>query len=78
MRANEMTDEQKTAAVERAERYKEILADYQQQYGFELPEPWQICVQRLLLGGLGDPELHLMFETYREVEGKAGRMEPAV
>jgi len=74
MRANELTDEQKNQAVERAGRASSILADFQQQHGFELPKPWQECVEVLLLGGLGDPELHRIFNTYARVEFEAGRM----
>lgn len=74
MRANELTPEQKTKAVERAENAAAILADFQQQHGFELPKPWRECVEALLLGGLGDPELHRIFNAHACTEFEAGRM----
>jgi len=76
MRANEMTKVQMDAAANRTQKADAILADYQEQYGFELPVPWQKAIGRLLLGGLSDPELHLIFQTYHQVEGEAGRMNP--
>lgn len=80
MRTNEMTTEQRTRALARRERAAEIIADYERQHAFELPAPWQETVPRLLLQGLGDPELHLIFETLMQVEYEAGRLEarPAV
>ncbi len=75
MRANEMTPEQQEAAVARAQNADAILADFERQHGFELPGPWRGCIEVLLLGGLGDPELHRIFDAYAQVEHEAGRME---
>lgn len=75
MRANEMTKVQMDAGVKRTNKADEILADFQQQWGFELPEPWRVCVRKLLLGGLGDPELHEIFTAYAQTEYQEGRME---
>ena len=74
MRKNELTTEQKTKATQRAENAQAILADFEQQHGFELPAPWHECIKELLHGGLGDPELHLIFKTYARVEHAAGCM----
>lgn len=74
MRANEMTDVQRAAALERHGRAEEIISDYERQHDFKLPPPWQVAVTKLLLSGLGDPELHLIFDTLMQVEFDAGRL----
>ena len=74
MRANEMTPEQRAAALARHERADEIIADYEKQHEYELPAPWRTAVGSLLLQGLGDPELHLIFDTLQQVEYEAGRL----
>lgn len=74
MRGIELTPEQRALALTRYDRVAEIVADYEQQHGFTLPQPWKDALPRLLLGGLGDPELHLIFETLMRVEYEAGRL----
>jgi hypothetical protein len=74
MRADEMTAEQREAALKRYERAEEIITDYEQQHDFKLPEPWKSLIPRLLLQGLGDPELHLIFDAIAQVEFQAGRI----
>ena len=75
MRSNEMTEEQRTKAQARSDRAGEIIADYEAQHEFKLPQPWLDTVPTLLLHGLGDPELHLIFSTLAQVEFAAGRLE---
>lgn len=75
MRADEMTEDQKEKALIRCNRADAIIADYESQYGFELPQPWRDALPRLLLQGLGDPELHLIVCTIARVEFAAGRLE---
>ena len=72
MRIDEMTSEQRTRALVRHERAAEIIADHERQHGRKLPAPWVEAVSTLLLQGLGDPELHLIFETIGRVEHDAG------
>jgi hypothetical protein len=74
MKTSEMTETQRAAALVRHERAEEIIVDYEAQHDFELPEPWREAIPRLLLQGLGDPELHLIFETLMRVEYDAGRL----
>lgn len=74
MRANEMTDVQRAAALARHGRAEEIMADYERQHDFKLPPPWRDAVSKLLLSGLGDPELHLIFSALMQVEYQAGRL----
>lgn len=74
MRANEMTPEQREKALVRYEQANEIIADYEKQHKYELPAPWKKALGSLLLQGLGDPELHLIFDTLQEVEYNAGRL----
>lgn len=74
MRVNEMTDVQRNAALERHARTEEIIADYEGQHDFKLLPPWRVAVTKLLLNGLGDPELHLIFSTLMQVEFDAGRL----
>lgn len=74
MRANEMNDIQRGAALMRYGRAEEIISDYEHQHDFKLPLPWRVAVSKLLLNGLGDPELHLIFSTLMQVEFDAGRL----
>lgn len=74
MRTNEMTAEQSAKALVRHERASEIIADFEKQHEYELPAPWKATVGTLLLRGLGDPELHLIFDTLQQVEYEAGRL----
>lgn len=74
MRANELTESQTAAAMARYEQADDILTDYETQHGFKLPQPWRVTIPRLLLQGLGEPELHLIFDTIGEVEFAAGRL----
>jgi hypothetical protein len=74
MRSNEMTEEQHTRALLRYEHAEEILADYEAQHRFTLPKPWRDLVPRLLLQGLGDPELHAIFDAAAQVEFESGRL----
>lgn len=74
MRIEEMTTEQKERALARHARAADIIADYERQHSFELPQPWREAIESLLLRGLGDPELHLIFETVMRVEYEAGRL----
>lgn len=74
MRIEEMTEEQRTKALARSERVGEIVADYEAEYKFTLAAPWPDTVAQLLLRGLGDPELHLIFQTLAQVEFAAGRL----
>lgn len=61
MRGIDLTPEQKAVALDRCQRVNEIIADYEEQHGFKLQPPWKEALPRLLLGGLSDPELHLIF-----------------
>lgn len=74
MRAMEMSEAQRAYALARYDRTEEIIADYEQQHRFKLPEPWPAAVSKLLLNGLSDPELHLIFQTIMQVEYQAGRL----
>lgn len=74
MRMDEMTTEQKARALTRYERAADIIAGYERQHSFELPQPWREAVSSMLMRGLGDPELHLIFETVMRVEYEAGRL----
>lgn len=60
--------------VNRHERSEEIIADFERQHDFKLPQPWHPTVGTLLLRGLGDPSLNLIFETLMLVEFEAGRL----
>lgn len=74
-----LTAEQQAIALQRAKNVDSILLDYEKQYNFELPRPWKEAIEKLLLGGLTDPELHLVFNTLQRVEHDAGRLaEPAM
>jgi hypothetical protein len=75
MRANEMTETQRTAALARYERAEAIIADYESQHRYTLPTPWRETITVLLLNGLGDTELHRIFETILHVEFEAGRLD---
>lgn len=70
-----MTAEQQELAVTRHRQAAEIITDLERQHGFELPDAWHVCLGTLLLGGIGDPELHQIFDAYARVEHEAGRME---
>lgn len=73
MRANEMTPEQREAASDRYEQAEKLISDYETQHGFTLPKPWRDLIPSLLLRGLGDPELHNIFDAIAQVEFEAGR-----
>ncbi len=60
--------------IQRHERAAEIIADYERQHDFVLPKAWVDAVGALLLRGLTDPSLHLIFETLMQVEYEAGRL----
>jgi hypothetical protein len=60
---------------DRHERAAEIIADYESQHSFHLPSPWRPTVSTLLLRGLSDSSLHLIFETLMQVEYEAGRLQ---
>lgn len=66
------TDDQCTARRDRAAM---IIADYEAQHEFKLPEPWKATVEKLLFNGLTDAELHQIFDTLVQVEVEAGRLE---
>ena len=61
-------------SVARHERAEEIIADFERQHDFKLPQPWHSAIGTLLLRGLIDPSLHLIFETLMLVEFEAGRL----
>ncbi|MGE4504057.1 MAG: hypothetical protein AB7D51_01820 [Desulfovibrionaceae bacterium] len=61
-------------ALGRYERAEDILADYQRQYDYALPELWRSTISKLLLKGLTDPELHDLFQTIVGLEIQAGRL----
>lgn len=65
------TDDQ---SIARSRRAADIIADYEAQHDFKLPEPWKATVEKLLLNGLTDPELHRIFDTLVQVEVEAGRL----
>lgn len=60
---------------DRHARAAEIIADYEQQHGYQLPSAWKVTVGTLLLKGLTDPSLHLIFETLMQTEYEAGRLQ---
>lgn len=68
---NEMSVEQKLARHGKADK---IIADYQGQYDFTLPVPWVEAITKMLLHGLTDQDLHLIFNTLMKVEHDAGRL----
>lgn len=74
MRSNEMTEAQRTAGVARYERADELMAAYKAEFGADLPLPWQQVIPGLLLQGLGDPELHHIFDAIAQVEFASGRL----
>lgn len=74
MRLNEMTSEQRNVALMRYDQAEVILVDYETQHQFQLPLPWRELIPHLLLGGLGDPELHQIFQAVAQVEHAAGRL----
>ena len=61
--------------IARNKRAAAIIADYEGQHDFKLPEPWKATVERLLLNGLTNAELHSIFDTLVRVEVEAGRLE---
>ncbi len=65
----------KDQCIARGNRAAVIIADYESQHGFKLPEPWKATVEKLLLNGLTDAELHQIFDTLVQVEVEAGRLE---
>ncbi len=69
-----MTKEQRAKALDRWEQVDRIIADYEGQHEFKLPQPWRDAIPSLLLQGLGEPELHLIFDTIAQVEFAAGRL----
>ena len=69
--SNDLSIEQRVARHERA---AEIIVDFERQHAFKLPQPWNSTIGTLLLGGLTDPSLHLIFETLMLVEFEAGRL----
>jgi hypothetical protein len=64
----------KEESMERYERAEAIIADYERQHEYELPQPWKETVGFLLFRGLTDPELHEIFNTIMRVEHEAGRL----
>lgn len=71
----ELTSEQREKALARHDRVDEIIEDYEKQHQYRLPQPWKDALPRLLLSGLSDPSLHLIFETLMRVEYEAGRLD---
>ncbi|MDR2156052.1 MAG: hypothetical protein LBE78_13690 [Burkholderiaceae bacterium] len=69
--SNRVTKEQ---AMARHEQASKIIADCELQHEFKLPKPWRGTIGTLLLNGLNDPSLQLIFETLAQVELEAGRM----
>lgn len=63
-------------ALARYKRAETIIQEYETERGFRLPEPWRPAITKLLLNGLSDPELHLIFDTLMRVEYEAGRLPP--
>jgi hypothetical protein len=70
----ELTSEQRELALARHDRVAEIIGDYEAQHQYKLSQPWKDALPRLLLSGLSDPSLHLIFETLMRVEYEAGRL----
>jgi len=75
MQPDELNDVHKSRALNRYEQADAIIADYERQHDFKLPVPWRFAVSKLLLNGLSDPELHLIFDTLMRVEYEAGRLD---
>lgn len=69
-----LTIEQRLARHKQADK---IIADYQRQHNYVLPQPWVEAVGTLLLRGLTDIDLHLLFETMMRVDFEAGRIPDA-
>lgn len=58
----------------RHDRAEVLIAALETEYKFELPLPWREVIPQLLLRGLTDPMLHVIFTTILRVEGEAGRL----
>ena len=71
MSSNELSVDER---VKRHEQAAQIIADYERQHDFKLPLPWHAAVGTMLLRGLSDVSLHLIFETLMQVEFEAGRL----
>ena len=74
MNHQDMTDAQREAGLARHEQAEEIMARYKAEFGADLPLPWQQVIPGLLLQGLGDPELHRIFDAIAQVEFSSGRL----
>jgi len=70
----DLTSAQKEKALHRCQNADAILKAFQSEHNFELPKPWKDAIEQLLLGGLTDPQLHLIFDTLKRVEFEAGRL----
>ena len=70
-----MTDLTSDERVRRSQQADSIIADFEAQHRFTLPEPWRATISVLLLGGLIDPHLHRIFDTLKQVEYEAGRLD---
>lgn len=69
-----MSSEPVSSSISRYERAQEIISDFERQHNFKLPAPWVVAAKKLLLAGIKDHDLHLIFQTMMQVEFEAGRL----